>query len=276
MGLWWTLGLVQGQLGLLAEFNPLLPAQSAHLFTVAVGPWTMVISNHMFMVGLATAILAVGIPLALRRRGLAPAGWQNVIESICVFLREDVARPVMHHHTDQYVGFVWTIFFFVLTLNLLGMIPSERIITLATGKENHFGGPATANIFITGALAMVSFVMTHATGIRQQGLRHYLVHFAPPGPWWIMPLLYVIEIIGAFIRPMTLAVRLFANIIAGHILLATFFGLILVFRSCTIAAATVGAAVALSLLELLVAFIQAFIFAFLSALYIGLSVSPEH
>lgn len=91
-----------------------------------------------------------------------------------------------------------------------------------------------------------------------------------------MPLLYPIEVIALLIRPLTLAVRLFANIIAGHILLATFFGLILVFGSVTIGVATVAATVALSMLELLVAFVQAFIFAFLSALYIGLSVAPEH
>jgi F-type H+-transporting ATPase subunit a len=276
MGVWWTLELIQGQFGFLAEFNPLLPTQSATLMAVPIGPWTLVITNHMFMVGLTAIFLGIGIPLALRPRRLAPAGWQNVIESICVYLREDVAKPVMHQHTDRYIGFIWTIFFFVLSLNLLGMIPSERVVTLVTGQENHWGGPATANIFVTGALAVVTFVMTHATGIRQQGLGHYIAHFAPPGPWWIRPLLFLIEIIGAFIRPLTLAIRLFANIVAGHIVLATFFGLILIFKSYAVAAASVSGAVALSLLELLVAFIQAFIFAFLSALYIGFAVSPEH
>jgi F-type H+-transporting ATPase subunit a len=261
---------------LLAEFNPLLPTQSAPLVAVPVGPWTVVVTNHMAMVAIAAVILAVGIPLAVRPRRLAPSGWRNAIESICVYLREDVARPVMHEHTDRYIGFVWTLFFFVLTLNLLGMIPSERIVTVLTGKENHYGGPATANIFITGALAVVSFFMTHATGIRQQGFGHYLAHFAPKGPWWIMPLLYLIEVIGAFVRPLTLAVRLFANIVAGHIILATFVGLILIFKSYAVAAASVSMAVALSMLDLLVAFIQAFIFAFLTTLYIGFSVSPEH
>jgi F-type H+-transporting ATPase subunit a len=263
-------------LGFLAEFNPLLPTQSEPLFVVPIGGWTLTITNHMFMVAVAAAFLGIGIPLALRRRRMAPKGLQNVVEAVCEFLREDVARPVLHEHADRYVGFVWTVFFFVLTLNLMGMIPSERIITVFTGRPNHYGGPATANIFITGAMALVSFVMGHVAGIRQQGLRNYLVHLAPPAPWWIMPLLYPIELIAVFIRPLTLAVRLFANIIAGHILLATFFGLVLVFRSVTIGTATVAAAAALSLLELLVAFIQAFIFAFLSALYIGLAVAPEH
>jgi len=267
---------VQGRLSILAEFNPLAPTQSEPLFTLVLGPWTLAFTNHMLMVTIAATGLAVVIPLALRPRRMAPAGLQNVVEAVCVYLRDGVVKPVMHEHTDRYVGFVWTVFFFILTLNLLGMIPSERIITVLTGKENYFGGPATANIFVTGAMATVSFFMTHATGIRQQGLRRYVAHFAPKGPWWIMPLLYGIEIIGAFVRPLTLAVRLFANIVAGHIILATFVGLILIFRSWAVAAASVSMAVALSLLDLLVAFIQAFIFAFLSALYIGFSIAPEH
>jgi F-type H+-transporting ATPase subunit a len=230
----------------------------------------------MFVVAMAAALLLACIPVATRPKRMVPAGLQNVVESICVFLREDVARPLMHEHTDRYIGFVWTVFFFVLSLNLLGMIPSEKIITLLTGKENRFGGPATANIFVTGGLATVSFFMTHICGIRQQGFGRYIINFAPPAPWWIMPLLYFMEIITAFVRPMTLAVRLFANIIAGHILVATFFGLILVFKNYGVAAASVLAVVAVSFLELLVAFIQAFIFTFLSALYIGFSISSEH
>jgi F-type H+-transporting ATPase subunit a len=171
---------------------------------------------------------------------------------------------------------VWTVFFFVLSLNLLAMVPSEKIVTLLTGKESHFGGPPTANIWVTGALATVTFFMVHICGIRRQGLRHYIVNLAPRAPWWIMPLLYVMEIITAFVRPLTLAVRLFANIVAGHILVGTFLGLILIFKNYGVAAASVLAVVAVSFLELLVAFIQAFIFTFLSALYIGFSVSPEH
>lgn len=268
--------IVQGRLIILAEFNPLAPTQSVPLFSLAVGPWTLVFTNHMLVVTLAALVLAVGIPLAVRRRRMVPAGWHNAVESVCAFLREDVVRPVMHEHTDQYVGLIWTVFFFVLTLNLLGMVPLEWIVTLLTGRESHLGGPPTANIFVTGALATVTFFMTHAAGIRQQGLRGYLAHFAPPAPWWIRPLLYGIEIVGAFVRPLTLAVRLFANIVAGHIILATFVGLILIFKSYAVATASVCMSVALSLMDLLVAFIQAFIFALLSTLYIGFSIAPEH
>ncbi len=270
------MGSLALQAGILAEFNPLEPSQSVAAFTVSIGPWHLAVSNHMFMVGMAALLLLVAIPLAAKPRIMIPRGLQNLVEMVCVFLREEVARPVLREHTDRYIGFVWTVFFFVLSLNLLAMVPSEKIITLLTGKKSHFGGPATANIFVTGALATVTFFMVHICGIRQQGFRHYIVNLAPRAPWWIMPLLYVMEIITAFVRPMTLAVRLFANIIAGHILVATFLGLILVFQNYGVATASVLAVVAVSFLELLVAFIQAFIFTLLSTLYISFSVISEH
>jgi F-type H+-transporting ATPase subunit a len=156
------------------------------------------------------------------------------------------------------------------------MIPSEKIITLITGKKNHFGGPATANIWITGAMATVAFIMAHASGIREQGLLRYLKNIAPPVPWVIMPFIYALEIISMFVKPFTLAVRLFANIVAGHMIIATFIGLIFIFKNYGVAAASVAGVVVLSILDLLVAFIQAYIFTLLSALYIGSSIAPEH
>lgn len=270
------MGVLALQAGVVAEFNPLEPSQSVSLFPIHLGPWHVSVSNHMVMVGVAALVLSVAIPLAAKPRIMIPRGLQNLIELICVFLRDEVARPIMREHTDRYIGFIWTVFFFVLSLNLLAMVPSEKIITLLTGKQSHFGGPATANIWVTGALATVTFFMVHICGIRRQGLRHYVVNLAPQAPWWIMPLLYVMEIITAFVRPLTLAVRLFANIIAGHILVATFLGLILIFKNYGVAAASILAIVAVSFLELLVAFIQAFIFTLLSALYISFSVFSEH
>ncbi|MFC1764100.1 F0F1 ATP synthase subunit A [Planctomycetota bacterium] len=253
-------------------FNPLSHNQSVPVFEL--GPLT--ISNHMLMVAVTAVLLAVGIPLAVRKRAMAPRGWQNLIESVCDFIRKEVAQPILGDQTDRYIGFIWSIFFFVLTLNLLGMIPSDKLITVLTGRPNHYGGAATSNIYVTGGLALVTFFVTHACGIRQQGIGHYVSHFAPSGPWWLMPLLYVIEIISTLVKPITLAMRLFANMVAGHMVLATFVGLIIVFQSLAVAFASVGAVVAMSLLELLVAFIQAFIFTFLSALYIGFAIAPEH
>ena len=139
--------------GILADFNPLAPVQSEPVFPLSFGPWHVVVTNHMFMIGVVTVLMLVGIPLAVRKRRLVPCGVQNLVEAVCVYLREQMVMPCLKEHTDRYIGFVWTIFFFVLGLNLLGMIPSEHIIFLATGKKNHFGGAATANIWVTGALS---------------------------------------------------------------------------------------------------------------------------
>lgn len=260
----------------LAELNPLEPVTVVPLFTFHVGPWQLVVSNHATMVLVTTAILLLVIPLAARSPKLAPRGLQNLVESVCSYLREEMARPILGHHTDRYLGFIWTVFFFVLTLNLVAMIPTDKIISLATGRKSHFGGPATANIFITGALGIISFVMTHVYGIREQGVFHYLAHLAPPCPKWLLPLIYPLEVMTLFVRPVTLAIRLFANIVAGHMVLATILGLIFVFQNLGVAVVSIVASVALSFLELLVAFIQAYIFAFLCTLYIGLATSSEH
>jgi F-type H+-transporting ATPase subunit a len=260
----------------LAELDPLEAVREVPLFTIRLGPWDVVVSNHACMVFLAAAILLLGIPWAIRAPKMVPRGVQNLIEFVCVFLRDEMARPLLGRHTDRYIGYLWTAFFFILTLNLLAMVPTDKIVCLATGRRSHFGGPATANIWITGALACVTFVMTNVYGIRQHGLFRYLVHLAPPVPPWLLPLIYPLELVSIFVRPFTLAIRLFANIIAGHMVLATILGLVFVFRNLGAAAISVLACVALSFLELLVAFIQAYIFAFLSALYIASSVSTEH
>lgn len=261
---------------MLAELNPLEPVTAVPLFTFHLGSWPVVVSNHAAMVGAATLILLVGIPLAARSPKLVPRGLQNLVESLCVFLREQMARPLLGPHTDRYIGFLWTAFFFILTLNLVAMVPLEKMISLATGRRSHFGGPATANIWITGALAVVSFVMTHVYGIRQHGWVGYFVHLAPPAPRWLMPLIYPLELLGIFVRPFSLAIRLFANIVAGHMVLGTILGLVFIFKNLGVASISVAACVALSFLELLVAFIQAYVFTFLSALYIALATGSEH
>ena len=247
----------------------------AAAFTFSIWGREVVITNHMFIVSAAMLFLMIFIPLAAKSNGLVPKGIRNLVESVCVYLREMV-RPLLKEQTDSYIGFIWTVFFFVLSLNLLGMVPSEKIIFLLTGKMNHFGGPATADIYVTGAMAAVAFFMTHISGIRRQGLWHYLVNLAPKVPWWIMPIIYFLEAVTMFVRPFTLAIRLFANIIAGHILLAILIGLITIFKSYFVAGISIFSVVSLSLLELLVAFIQAYIFTFLSALYISFAVQPEH
>ncbi len=260
----------------LAELNPLEPVTSVPLWTFHIGSWPLVFSNHALTVLVAAGIVLLVIPRAARHPKFVPGKLQNLVETICVFLREEMAKPVLGHHTDQYVGLLWTIFFFVLTLNLVGMIPADKILPLVMSKPPRLGGPATANIWVTGALAIVTFIMSHVLGIRKQGFIHYVATLAPPSPVWLLPLIYPLELITIFIRPFTLAIRLFANIVAGHMVLGTFLGLILIFANWGVAAASVTACVALSFLELLVAFVQAFIFAFLATVYIGSAIGSQH
>jgi F-type H+-transporting ATPase subunit a len=263
-------------LAFVAELNPLEPVAPVPLFRFHIGDWQIAISNHAFMVWVAAVLLLVLIPRATRSAKMVPGGLQNIVESVCVFLRDQMARGVLGERTDQYIGLLWTTFFFVLTLNLIGLIPTEKIVSLATGgRPSHWGGPATANIFVTGALAAMATVMTAVFGVRQHGFVGYLASIAPPVPWWLLPLLYPLELLSMAIRPFTLAIRLFANIIAGHMVVGTILGLILIF-SPGVAVASVPAAAALSLLDLLVAFIQAHIFTFLFTLYIGSAVSSGH
>jgi F-type H+-transporting ATPase subunit a len=262
--------------GILAAFNPLQPVTAKAMYVWHVGGHTIVVSNHMFMMGVTAIILMVALPLAVRRPGMVPRGLRNVIEAICLYIRDEVIQPMLKERTDRFIPYLWTIFFFILAMNLLSMIPTEGIIRLITGKENHFGGPMTANIWMTGGMAVISFFVTHIAGIKRQGFIHYFAHLAPKVPWVLLPLIYFLEVVTMFMRPFTLAIRLFANMVAGHVILATFIGLILMFKNYYVATASVCGAAAMSVLELLVAFLQAFIFMFLTAVYISLAVEPEH
>jgi len=260
----------------LAQLNPLEPITAVPLFTWQVGPWLVTMSNHAFMVLVVAGFLMVSLPLAVRSPRLVPRGLQNFVESICVYLREEMTRPLLGEQTDRYVGFLWTMFFFVLTLNLAGLIPTERIVTLFTGRRSYLGGVPTGNIFVTGTLGLIVFVMTHVYGIHRHGLWGYVAHLAPPTPRWLLPLMYPLELLSISLRPFTMAIRLFANIISGHMVIATILGLIFIFQQIGVAVVAVAASVALSFLELLVALLQAYILTFLCALYLGAATGTEH
>ena len=262
--------------GLLAGMNPVEEVVVRELFRFELFGRHVVFSNHMFMVSLGAALLMLVLPLTLRGKGLVRRGFGGLIEAVCIFIREDIARPFLGDQTDKHVGFLWTLFFFILTLNLLGMVPLAQIIFLVSGVPNHLGGAATANIWVVASFALMVFLSIHIAGIRQQGLGMYVKNFIPKVPWPMAPLIYLMEIVGAIVRPVSLTIRLFANMFAGHILVATLFLFIVIFKNYAVSGVTVLAVVAASLLELLVAFLQAYIFTFLSAIFMGLAVHPEH
>lgn len=256
------------------ELGPLTPQGVITIF-----------SDQIIMMIVAGALLILLMPIMVRkRRGssevdkLVPSGSSNFIESICQYLRKEVAEPALQQHTDRFIKYIWSVFFFVLTINLLGLLPIGAITPLF---GPHIGGTATGNIWTTGTLALMTMVMMVINGLRLGGT-HYLAHFCP-GPLWLAPLLVPVEIIGLIAKVFALAVRLFANMMAGHILLAVLVGFILsagaamgVTGGLAVAIPVVLGSVAITVLELFVAFLQAFIFTFLTTLFIGMSVVFHH
>lgn len=244
-----------------------------------------VFSDQILTMIFAALLLIVFVPLFIKRRrgsdevgSHVPAGPGNLIEAICEYLRKEVVEPNLHEHSDRFVKYIWTVFFFVLINNVMGLIPFTSVSKVF---GLHFGGTPTGNVWVTGTLATMTFGMMVVNGLRLGG-KEYLSHFSP-GPLWLAPLLVPLEILGLFTRAFALAIRLFANMFAGHVLLAVLLSFILGAGSTKGAAAGIGVAipvvlgsVAINLLEIFVAFLQAFIFTFLTALFIGQSVVFHH
>ncbi len=257
---------------ILANVNPIEEIASKLLFQDG---W-FVFTNHMLIIMLAAILLLIVVPLTVGKVRIIRTGFGGMIESICVFLRDEVARPFLKEDTDRYIGFLWTMFFFILTMNLLGMVPLDRLIWLITGQKNNFYGAPTANIWVTGTLAMCSFIFFHAAGIMKNGIKNYIRDFCPKVPWIMWLPMFSLELVSSFVRMFSLAIRLFANILAGHILLATMLGFIVIYKNYMVATASISFTVVMSLLEIFVAFLQAYIFTFLTAIFIGFAVHPEH
>jgi len=243
-----------------------------------------VFSDQIAMIALAGVLLIALVPMLVKRRrgtsgvdAMVPAGPANMLEAVCDYLRKEVAEPSLHEHTDRFIKYIWSVFFFVLTVNILGLLPIPVISKLF---GTHLGGTATGNIWTTATLALITMAMMVANGLRLGG-KAYLAHFCP-GPLWLAPLLVPVEIIGLIAKVFALAVRLFANMIAGHILLAVLLSFILSAGAIStglglgVGAVVVAGSVAINFLELFVAFLQAFIFTFLTTLFIGMSVVFHH
>ncbi len=244
------------------------------------------LSDHIVMMILAGALLIVTVPLLVRRRrggsgvdALVPTGPANLLETVCEFLRKQVAEPALQEHTDRFIKYIWSLFFFILTMNVLGLLPIGALTPLAIGT--HIGGTATGNIWVTGTMAVMTLTMMVFNGIRLGG-RQFFAHLCP-GPLWLAPLLVPVELVGMVAKAFALAVRLFANMLAGHVLLGVLLGFILSAGSAmgagaglAIAVPVVLGSVAITMLEISVAFLQAFIFTFLTTLFIGMSVVFRH
>jgi F-type H+-transporting ATPase subunit a len=220
----------------------------------------------------ALLVLLLGLSLASKyKRGIgrttAPRGtWHNMIETIVVFIRDDVAKPSIGVKYRKYLPYLLSVFFFILIGNLLGLVP--------------LGVTATSHIMVTGALALVTFVVTQLAGTRD-----YWAHiFNPPGvPGFVKPILVPIEFVGLFTKPLALAFRLFGNMVSGHLVIVSILGLIFIFAARinpVVGGATVFLAVPITvfvyLLKIVVSFVQAYIFTTLSAVFIGMAAEEHH
>lgn len=225
------------------------------------------VSKFSVMVAISAAVLVL-MAMMLNRASPVPRGFlRNAMESLMLFIRDEMARPVMgKQYADRFLPFFCTIFLFILTMNLLGMVPIPVV-----------GGTATSALPVTGILAAIVLLVSIGSGLVLHGPGGFMKIFVPPGlPTALVPLLFVLELVGFFIKHAVLMVRLFANMIAGHLVIGAFIGLIFLAKSYGVAGPSILLALFISLVELLVAFLQAYVFTLLSVLFIGGVVHPEH
>jgi F-type H+-transporting ATPase subunit a len=257
------------------EYPCLEPGWACHLELprwkpIPIGGFTLDLSptKHVVFLWIAAALCLVVLIGGARAHGgskpdESPRGFSNGIEAVVLYLRNEVVMPNVGPHGDRYVPFVLTLFFFILFANLLGMIP--------------YGATATGNISVTAVLALITFVMVEVAGMRTLGRKYIgtIVFWPHDMPLLLkLPMTFImtpVELFGKFTKPIALAIRLFANMTAGHVMVLALIGMIFTFGASFIGLAVFPfvMVVAIMLLELFVAFLQAFIFALLSAVFIG-------
>ncbi|MFM1792782.1 MAG: synthase subunit [Bacteroidota bacterium] len=222
----------------------------------------------MFIGVITLFIIAIGMANSYKKRsGKAPKGFHNLVEPLILFIRDDIAKPSIGHKANKFMPLLLSIFFFIFVLNLYGLIP------IFPGGAN-----VTGNIAVTMVLAVVVFLT-----VNLNANKYYWKHiFVPDVPVWMYPIIIPIEILGVILKPFVLMLRLFANITAGHLIILGFFSLIFIFGAIkeeigfAVTPLSVGFTVFMSMLELLVAFLQAFVFTLLTSIYIGMAVEDHH
>ncbi|HEY7612183.1 MAG TPA: F0F1 ATP synthase subunit A [Gemmatimonadales bacterium] len=236
-------------------------------------------TKHLVFMLLAATIVALVFLLSARSiareqaRGRPAKGFAGSMEALALYIRQEVVLPNVGPHGEGYAPYLLTLFFFILTMNLLGLLP--------------WGATATANISVTAALAVMAFLVIEVTGMRTLGPRGYMktIFYLPEGlPGGVggsilkvvlLAVMTPIELIGKLAKPFALAVRLFANMTSGHVLVLALIGLTFLFQSYSVGVGASLLATGVMLLELFVAFLQAFVFTLLTSVFIGL-MRAEH
>jgi F-type H+-transporting ATPase subunit a len=229
-------------------------------------------SKHLVFFVVASLVVLLVVRLALRsyRKDAIPSGLAVAVETIVLFIRDDIAeKNIGHHDGRRFTPLLCSFFFFILIAALMGLLP--------------FSATSTGNLAVTMALATVSFFAQQYAGISNQGFAGHFIGLVPPGlPKWLLPIMIPVEILSVFTKPFALMVRLFANMLAGHMVITALLLLIPLMAAISTAFGVMIVPVALGLslfimiLELLVALIQAYIFTLLTAIFIGMYAHPAH
>ena len=247
-----------------------------HWAPIHLGPVTLDLSptKHVVMLLLAATLCLLTLLIAARAHkrqhatGGHSKGFANGIEALVLYIRQEVVLPNVGHHGAKYAPFILTLFFFILFANLLGLIP--------------YGSTATGNIAVTGMLAIITFVFVEAAGMRTLGKGYIktIVYWPSDQPFamkaLLTPIMTPIELFGKFTKPFALAIRLFANMTAGHIVVLALIGLIFTFGKYYVAPLPLAMAFAIMVLEVFIAFLQAYVFALLASVFIGLIREGAH
>jgi F-type H+-transporting ATPase subunit a len=218
----------------------------------------------------AILLLLVFIPVVRwwRKHGEegVPTGMRNLIEPVLLFIRDQMVYPNLGEKNGRkWLPFFWTMFFFILAINLIGLLPQPFYVS------------ASGNIGVTAALALITFTAINVGGMVEKGPVGYIKSIVPPGvPWWLWHFVLVLEVFGLIVRHVALTIRLFANMTAGHVILLSLLGFIFMSQMYAIAVISVIGTAAMTLLEIFIAFVQAYIFTILSAIFIGAGLSHEH
>lgn len=271
---------------ILAAANPLDHVVDKPLpggLTMHVVTMTVVAALLIWTMKVAADAIATGPESEGNERYLTRGRFAQMIEVVVLYLRDNVIRPQLGKDANKFTPYLLTLFFFILYNNVLGLVPLMDIQHLFGIHTTWIGGTATGNIAVTAGLALIAFIVIQINGIRSSGVKGWAAHFLGGAPLYLAPIMVPVEILGTFIKPFALAVRLFANMTAGHTLLAT----LLMFTGMGLSAigplagspitlVSVLAAIPLMFLELFVAFLQAFIFMFLTAVFIAQLMHHHH
>jgi F-type H+-transporting ATPase subunit a len=260
------------------DFDPTKEFEQKEWVPIHLGPLDLSITKAVVYLMLGTLVtILLGIFLMRFRMSERPGARQTIGESIYEVAQTQVAEQGLPSKAiGRWFPYVASLLLFIFVVNLLGFIP------LPITGETYHGIPtwgiyaATSSLSVTLALALVTFVFTHFEGIRWNGPVRYFKSWIPEAPKGLLILIVPLEILGQFMRLISLSVRLFANMLAGHILILTFLGLIFIFQSLRLLPVIIPATVFYIFEVVIVVGIQAFIFAALSAIYIGSAIEPEH